>query len=342
VYHHPAHDWNVENMVRGTKKSLDYFSANLSPYQYRQFRIMEFPRYATFAQSFPNTIPFSEAIGFVADLRDPLEIDYVFYVTAHELAHQWWGHQVVGAQMQGMTVIVETLAQYSALMVMEHEYGADQMRRFLKYELDNYLRSRGGELIEELPLMKVENQPYIHYRKGSVVLYALKDAIGEDKVNAALRSFIARFGFGNDPFPTAGDLVAEFRTVAGPGYESLISDLFESIVLWDLRVAEASVREVGDQFEVTMTVDARQLEADGAGRETEVPLRATVDVAAFPPAEGDLPDNWLPKPLHLERKVLTDGPQTFTFTLAERPAQVAVDPYVKLIDRNPDDNLKTL
>ena len=69
-------------------------------------------------------------------------------------------------------MIVESLAQYSALMVMEKEYGREHMRRFLKYELDRYLRGRGGELIEELPLMRVENQPYIHYRKGSLVFYA--------------------------------------------------------------------------------------------------------------------------------------------------------------------------
>src|SRR5690606_8599003 len=142
VYHHPEHDYNVEAMLRASRESLEYFTREFSPYQYRQFRIIEFPGYETFAQSFPNTIPYSEAIGFVADLRDEEHIDYMFYVTAHELAHQWWAHQVIGANMQGATVIVETLAQYSALMVQEKAFGPHRMRRFLKYELDNYLRSR--------------------------------------------------------------------------------------------------------------------------------------------------------------------------------------------------------
>ena len=66
-------------------------------------RILEFPRYATFAQSFPNTIPYSESIGFIArvDPDDPKDIDYPYYVTAHEVAHQWWAHQVIGAQRPG-------------------------------------------------------------------------------------------------------------------------------------------------------------------------------------------------------------------------------------------------
>src|SRR6185295_2018918 len=180
VYYDAKHPYNVDRMIDATRKSLDYFTAHFSPYQYRQVRILEFPRYARFAQSFANTIPFSEAIGFVANLRDPDDIDYVFYVTAHEVAHQWWAHQVIGADVQGSTMIVESMAQYSALMVMEKQYGREHMRRFLKYELDQYLSGRGGELIEELPLMRVENQQYIHYRKGSLVFYALQEAIGEE------------------------------------------------------------------------------------------------------------------------------------------------------------------
>ncbi|MCZ6870428.1 MAG: M1 family aminopeptidase, partial [Gammaproteobacteria bacterium] len=247
VFHHPTHDYNVASMMRGAKASLDYFTTEFSPYQYRQFRILEFPRYQPFAQSFPNTIPFSESIGFLADLSDETDIDYVFYVTAHELAHQWWGHQVVGARMQGMTMIVETLAQYFALMVMEKEYGRAQMRRFLKYELDRYLAGRGGELIEELPLMLVENQPYIHYRKGSLVLYALKDYIGEDAVNRALRRFIEEYAFQGAPFPDTGALVELFRDEAGPEHQALIDDLFEKIVLYDLKVAEADVTRTDDE-----------------------------------------------------------------------------------------------
>jgi len=77
------------------KKSLDYFTVNFSPYQHKQVRILEFPRYARFAQSFPNTIPFSESIGFIARVDKPDDVDYPFYVTAHEVAHQWW-YSLVG------------------------------------------------------------------------------------------------------------------------------------------------------------------------------------------------------------------------------------------------------
>ena len=90
-------------MIASVKASLDYFTKHFSPYQHRQVRIVEFPRYAAFAQSFPNTIPYSEGIGFIAkvDPDDPDDIDYPYYVTAHEVAHQWWAHQIIGADVQG-------------------------------------------------------------------------------------------------------------------------------------------------------------------------------------------------------------------------------------------------
>jgi ABC-2 type transport system permease protein len=109
-----------------------------------------------YAQAFAGTMPYSESIGFIANLNDSDDIDMVFYVVAHEMAHQWWALQVIGANMEGATLLSETLAQYSALMVMENEYGRDMMRKFLSYEMDNYLRSRGAERVKERPVLKVE------------------------------------------------------------------------------------------------------------------------------------------------------------------------------------------
>src|SRR5699024_9772623 len=115
---------------------------------------------------------------------------YPYYVTAHELAHQWWGHQLVGGNTRGATVLSETLAEYSALMVMKRTFGPDRMRRFLRYDLDMYLHGRAMENRKELPLADNEDQDYIHYRKGSLAMYQLQDVIGEDRVNTVLRGML--------------------------------------------------------------------------------------------------------------------------------------------------------
>jgi aminopeptidase N len=104
-------------MMNSMKKSLDYYVENFGPYAHKNARIVEFARVADVASAYPGTMPCSESLGFIANLNDPDNIDSVFYLVAHEMAHQWWVHQVIGADMAGATFLSETLAQYSALMV---------------------------------------------------------------------------------------------------------------------------------------------------------------------------------------------------------------------------------
>ena len=343
VFYDPAHEWNIERMLTSLKKSLDYFGKNHSPYQYRQMRVLEFPAYANFAQSFPNTVPWSEGLGFIADVTDPEEIDYVFYVAAHEVAHQWWGHQVSSANVQGQTVLVETLAQYSALMVMEEEYGPHMMRRFLKYELDNYLQNRGGEAIEELPLYRVENQQYIHYRKGSVVMYALKDALGVDAMNRAMQGLIEDAAYRYDPYPTSRDLIRNIRAQATTDeQQALITDLFEKITLWDLKVDNAAIatREDG-KYDVTLNIEAAKFYADGEGKQEETPLDMLIDIGVFSENLNDVfeGDDHV---LYFEKHRIESGENTITIVVDEIPSHAGIDPYNKLIDRNSDDNVETV
>lgn len=340
VFYDPRHAFNVDRMLAALKSSLGYYQANFGPYQFDHARVIEFPGYATFAQAFAGTMPYSESIGFLANNTDPQKIDYVTYVTAHELAHQYWAHQVISADMQGGTIWVETMAQYSALMVMKQLYGEDKIRRFLKYELDNYLRSRGGEAIEELPLERVENQGYIHYRKGSLVVYLLQDRLGEDRVNAMLRQKIAQYRFKGAPYPRSTDLVDGFRSLARTGEErQLVEDLFARITLYDLKAKSATTRKLPDgQFETVLSVDATKYYADGKGKERAAPLADRIDVGLFDqnPSYGAFAAKDV---VSMQRRPIRSGVQEVRFVTKRRPAFAGVDPYNKYVDRNGDDNV---
>ncbi|OJU10541.1 MAG: aminopeptidase, partial [Caulobacterales bacterium 68-7] len=339
VFYHPTHSWNVERMVAAMKASLDYFQVEFSPFQFRSLRFLEFPGYANFAQSFAGTIPWSENLGFVADFRDPEKIDYVTYVGAHEVAHQWWAHQMVGADEQGATALSETLAQYSALMVMRRLHGEPMIRKFLKYELDNYLRARGGDVVEELPLIRVEDQPYIHYQKGSLVMYRLADQIGEAAVNRALRRMLAEHAFKGAPYPTAADLVAALRAEAPADKQALITDLFEKITIYDVKARQPKATKRADgRYDVSFQVEAKKIYAGGKGEETAAPLDEVIEIGAFTAEPGKRGFD-ASKVLTVEPRRLRTGVQTVTLVTAAPPAFVGVDPYNTLIDRNGDDNL---
>ncbi len=334
IYHHAPHDYNLDKMFKSIKHSISYFEEHFSPYQFRQMRILEFPRYASFAQSFPNTVPYSESIGFIANLQDEDDIDYVYYVTAHEVAHQWWAHQVISGNVQGATVMVETMAQYSALMVMEKEYGKEKMHKFLRYEMDRYLRGRSSEQVREWPLIYNTNQGYIHYRKGSVIMYALRDYIGEEKLNGALRKYIEATAYQEAPFTTSLEFLSYIEEVVPDSLNYIIEDWFKTITLYDNRVDDVFYTETNDeQYEVEINVESRKLRADSLGLETEIALADYIEI-------GVLGEDR--KELYLAKHKLEKNQTSLKITVDELPVQAGIDPYNKLIDRNPKDNLKAV
>ena len=333
IYYQPGHEFNLDDMMQSMKETLDYCTANFSPFQFHQLRIIEFPGYGTFAESFANTIPFSEAIGFITKVSKKSDaVDLPFYVTAHETGHQWWAHQVISGYVQGATSIDETMAQYTALMVMKHHFGAESMQKFLRFELDQYLRGRAQERNEEYPLYNVDpNQGYIHYNKGAMVMYALQDYIGEDKVNEAIRGFLKEFAFKGPPYPTSLDLEGYFRKVTPPEYQYLFDDMFLNITLYDDRAISADyVQRPDGKYDVHLTVEAKKFRANGRGEEHAVPLNDMIDIGVLD-ANG--------KYLYLQKHKIDQEKTELTVTVDKVPANAGIDPVDKLIDRNPDDNV---
>jgi ABC-2 type transport system permease protein len=334
IYYQPGHEFDLDRMMNGMKAALDYCSNSFGPFQFKQLRIIEFPRYGDYAESFPNTIPFSEGIGFITYV-DPNKKDAInlpLFVTAHETAHQWWGHQVMSSNNEGATALVETLAQYSALEIMKHTYGADSMTKFLRYQLNGYLRGRAQEHDEEKPLLRVEpQQGYIHYDKGGQVMYALADYIGEDRVNQALATLVKDWAFKSPPYPSSLDMVNDLKKVTPPEFQYLYEDWFDTITLFDNRAVSASYAQLPDgKYQVHIAVEAKKYRADGKGQEHLIPVHDLIDIGVL---DGD--GNFL----YLQKQKIEQEHQDFTVTVDKVPARAGIDPLIKLIDRNPDDNI---
>lgn len=339
VYYQKEHGVNVPRMLNSLHRSLDYYTAHFGPYRQKEARIIEFPRYASFAQAFPGTMPYSESIGFITDLTKKEDIDMVFYVVAHETGHQWWAHQVIGANMQGATLLSESMAQYSALMVMEKEYGKQHMRKFLKYEGDKYQDARGSEALGETPLLTVENQGYIHYNKASVVLYGLRNFLGEDTINKAFRSLVDSFGYADPPWPTSLEWYRAVKRVTPDSLNYLLEDGIKYITLYDNKVIEARGKmEADSTWTVTLKLTAEKEHADSLGKGTSVEMNDWMDLAVerWPTFGKDKDLNDVP--LVQQRVQLHTGENKFTFHVKGKPSAVVIDPDHLFFDRHPDDN----
>jgi ABC-2 type transport system permease protein len=340
VYHHPAHAWNVDRMLDAMAVSLDYYRANFGPYPFDHARIVEFPGYESFAQAFAGTIPYSEVVGFISDYDAPETIDYVTFLTAHELAHQYWAHQIAGAHMEGREVLSETLAQYSAMMVAKRLYGEDGVRRALQFQLDMYLSGREYAGKAEPPLARVVGEDHVTYRKGAVVMYLLQQRLGEDAINRALRSLLARYRFKGAPWPRSTDLIDALRAEADtPEEQALITDLFERVTLYHLKAdGPTATRRADGRWDVTVPVEAKKFYAHDNGTETETPLAERIEVGLFTAEPGadifDAADVVL-----MERRPIRSGRQVLRFVTDRKPTYAGIDPYNFYIDRNSADNV---
>jgi ABC-2 type transport system permease protein len=344
IYYDPHHPSNVRRMAQCLSDGLTYYTQAFGPYQYRQIRVLEFPRYKSFAQSFANTIQTSESAGFIDDLRDKNQPDLTYFITAHELGHQWWGHQEVGADVQGGSMLVESLAEYSAIMLAKHAFTPNQMQQFMRRELDRYLRGRREERKKEVPLMLVENQSYIHYYKGGMVFYALQDYVGEAKVNNALKAFLAANHRSRPPYPIATDLLAELRRTTPDSLQYLLHDMFETITLYKNELTAATyARRPDGRYDVTLRIKAEKVYADSLGNETPAPLADYLEVGIFGPdqARGE---SWdvRGKALLVKKLKFTKPETELHFVVNEKPAKAGIDPYQKLIERYYFDNVKPL
>jgi len=340
VYYQEGHEYNLDRFVSAYKDGLKYFSNTYGDFQFRQMRLFEFPRYAGFAQSFPNTVPFAESFGWVADFSDPNSFDYVYFVTAHELAHQWWGHQITPNYTRGSNLISEALAEYSALILTERKYGKDNMKRFLKEELDNYLTGRTSESKKENVFINC-NRAYQWYYKGSLILYGLRDLIGEEAIDSALYSFNKEFGQRlSPPFPGSSDLYNHLAARTPDSLKYYLNDTWNKITLYDNKTNTATAEKLKDgQYNVSIKYYSQKLYADSLGKETPAKYNGDyIDIGVFAKDTKDKNGKDKVNMLHLQKYKIKPGENTITIKVKGEPDKAGIDPLNKLIDRLPDDN----
>ncbi|WP_268035595.1 ABC transporter permease/M1 family aminopeptidase [Algoriphagus sp. PAP.12] len=344
IFYDKKHPYNLDRFLQAYKDGLTYFSETYGDFQFRQMRLLEFPRYAGFAQSFPNTVPFSESFGWVANFSDPNDFDYVYYVTAHELAHQWWGHQITPNYTRGANLISEALAEFSALILTERKYGKDNMKRFLKDELDDYLRGRAFESKKENVFINC-NRAYQWYNKGSLILYGLRDLIGNEAMDSALYAFNRDFGLKQSPpFPGSADLYSYLQAATPDSLQYYLDDTWNKITLYDNRTESVIAKEIGEnEFELTLNIKSQKLYADETGKESEASYEGDyIDIGVFAEEDEDENGRTRVNPLYLEKYKIKPGESTITIRVKGNPVKAGIDPYNKLIDRIPDDNTQSV
>ena len=172
-----------------------------------------------------------------------------------------------------------------------------------------------------------------------MVLYHLREMIGEEAVNRAARKVLSQYAYSEPPYPTSYALVDALREETPAELQYLIRDLLEEITLFSNRAIKAeAVKRADGKYNVTLEAESHKFKADETGNEREVPVNDQIEVGAFAaPPKGKK----YGATLHRERLAVTTGKHTYRFTVDQKPDMVGIDPFQLLIDRVPDDNTVT-
>jgi ABC-2 type transport system permease protein len=332
VYHHPAHAANLDRMLRSVRGSLDYYTRAFGPYPHGPvIRLVENPGRGMGAHAEATTIDYTEGLSRYNPAADPRGLDMPFAIIAHEMAHEW---QVPPALAEGAPLLSESFAWYAAMGVVERAYGREHLERLRRFFRQP---SPIPPIRQSVPLLRALD-PYAGYRKGPFALFAMREYMGEERVNLAFRRVMEPHRTASLPGATSMDLYRELQAVTPDSLRPLLHDLFAANTFWELGTERATARQTAaGTWQVTLRIKARKVTVDPAGTETEVPMDEWIPIGVFAPT-GQGAD--FGETLYLRSHRIRSGAQTITVTVPKKPSDAGIDPYLILIDTERFDNVE--
>ncbi|MEO1726982.1 MAG: M1 family aminopeptidase [Bacteroidota bacterium] len=327
VYHHPSHRYNIEAMLDAMALARTHYSDWFGPYPWRDLRINEFPDLQTNATAFPVNISMSESAGFLTrppGNADQAAANLAFIVTAHEIAHMWWGHIVAAAQGPGTGVIVEGIADYATLLLIEEAFGEAARIAFAERLEARFLRGRRAATAVPLVDTREGRDEVAIYNQGAWALWMLHNHLGRDAMFDGLRAFVAERRDSRDA-PALQDLLADLRPYAADStaYDEGVAAWFESMALPAFAWTEVEIEQTfRGRYQLTAT-----LENTGDGSATVVVAATSGNRFAD---DGDYAE---------ARQTVTLAPgasQRLSWTLRTLPEHLVVDPDARVLMRDRD------
>jgi hypothetical protein len=180
--------------------------------------------------------------------------------------------------------------------------------------------------------------------KASVVLFGLRDLMGEDSLNAALREFKDAYAFkSSPPFAGANDLYRCLQKHTPDSIQYYLTDTWQKITLYENKITEVNALPTGknNEYKVTLSVEAGKIWIDDKGNDIPAKnMNDYIDIGVFAAESRNKDGRTQVNPLYLKKYRLTTGHHTISILVQGKPARAGIDPYAKLIDRQPNDNIK--
>jgi hypothetical protein len=151
----PSPARNAQMVASTAARAIEFFSRRYGPYPYADLKVAQMP--GGLSQGWPGLIFLSSTSFLTAEEKSelhmtPVEKTLISQIIAHETAHQWWGDLVLWSGYRDQW-LVEALANYSSMMILESENPAQFRAAMEKYKDDLLQKNKAGvRLMEDGPV----------------------------------------------------------------------------------------------------------------------------------------------------------------------------------------------
>ena len=332
LFYHHGHDYNIDEIADAMQAAKKFYSEWFYPYPWQELKISEFPGLASYAQGFPTNITFSEQIGFLTESDPKNKLAYM--VTAHEIAHQWWGNLVTPGQGPGGNILSEGMSHYSTLLLMGAAQGMQERIEFSKRIEERYGENR--QLDSERPLVEIDGSragdTTVTYDKGGWVMWMLHDLMGHDNAIAGLQKFVADAIEGPDN-PVLQDLIETLRPFAPDqeAFQSFVDQWYFDVVVPEYRLNDLVVEQQSDGSYRS------RLSVENIGSGTMPVEVAAIRGVRFPEEDGEtaerrrLKDQSLTQEARVSLTLGAGDKQVVEISSPFEPEEILVDPDARVL-----------
>ncbi len=336
-YFKKEHGFNIDVIENSGSEALAYCSKNFGYYPYKELRISEVPGHWGFGgAAHVGNISMVENNLYLIDVSKSPHFDLVAKRTIHEVAHQWWGCIMSPASTEGALLIIEGLAKYTELVVMDKMYGKKSQWQLNRTAHQRYFSGRAYADGPEPPIYLMEDESYLGYGKSLLSLASIKDLIGEKKVNQALFDFTKKFRDQPEMTATSLDLIKELKEEADVQQQILMDDWLKRVILYDLSIETASIKPLeGGRFVVEMQFNSsrEEVQEDGSSKKIEINEPIYIGLFTNDPQSDEDKDV-----IYYQAHVMDSNTKTVKIIVDKKPKMVGIDPYGTRPDKVFTDN----
>ena len=209
--------------IQAVTDTLEWFSAQLTPYPYKQLSLLFTPEFGPSGYALPQVILMSHRLAVRARPATDAGFDQRYRRTAHEVAHQWFGHQIgYGVEADG-SFLIESLAKYAELVLIEQRYGKEAMQSLVDYELQRYQHALRGRLTATRAIIDATSSPDV-YARATLVFARLRELVGDEPIISVLKQLLGQNAPGRESV-TSMDFVTRLLASTDEQYHDEIKQL---------------------------------------------------------------------------------------------------------------------